>query len=73
MYVGRWSEEREGYKRWPGEPERPIRVIDPSGASFANLQEDGGWRRESWDVIGTPPEDRILKRMLSVGNLTKRR
>ena len=73
MHVGRWSEEREGYPRWPDDPERPIRVIDPVGAAFANISEDGGWRRESWEIVSTPPDDRALERMLSVSNLTKRR
>ncbi len=73
MFVGRWSEERPDYPRWPDDPERAIRVIDPVGASFANISEDGGWRRESWEFISTPPDSRTLKRMLSVGNLTRHR
>jgi hypothetical protein len=73
MHVGRWSEEREDYPRWPDDPERPVRVIDPVGAAFANISEDGGWRRESWEIVSTPPDDRTLKRTLSVNNLTKRR
>jgi hypothetical protein len=43
------------------------------GAAFANLSEDGGWRRESWTVVSTPPPDRTVKREISVSNLTKRR
>jgi hypothetical protein len=73
MHVGRWSEEREDYRPWPKESELPIRVIDPVGASFANLLFDGGWRRESWEVVSTPPSERELKRELSVNNLSKRR
>jgi hypothetical protein len=73
MFVGRWSEERDGYQPWPDDAERPLRVIDPAGASFANISDDGGWRRESWEVVATPPDDRKLKRDLSVNNLTKRR
>lgn len=73
MHVGRWSEEREDYPPWPEHPERQIRVIDPAGAAYANILEDGGWRRESWEVVSTPPDDRTLKRDLSVNNLTKRR
>ena len=48
-------------------------MIDSVGASFANLREDGGWRRESWTVVSTPPSDRKLKKLISVNNLTKRR
>jgi hypothetical protein len=73
MYVGRWSEDRAEYRPWPDDPERPIRVIDSVGAAFANLREDGGWRRENWTVVSTPPEDKELRRILSAGQLTKRR
>ena len=72
-YVGRWSEDRPDYPAWPDDPERPVRVIDPAGAAFANLQESGGWRRESWNAVSTPPSDKAVKRMLSIQNLTKRR
>jgi hypothetical protein len=72
-YVGRWSEDRPEYPKWQDDPERPMRVIDPVGAAFANLGEGGSWRRESWDVVSAPPEDRVVKRKISVGQLTKRR
>ncbi|MBW2417309.1 MAG: DUF1329 domain-containing protein [Deltaproteobacteria bacterium] len=73
MYVGRWSEEREDYPRWPDDPKRPVRVIDPVGASFANLADVGGWRRETWEMVSTPPDDRVVRNMMSVSNLTKGR
>jgi hypothetical protein len=73
MYSFRWSEDREDYEPWPDDPDRPIRVLDSMGASFANLAESGSWRRESWDNLGTPPSDREVKRMVSVNELTKRR
>ena len=73
MHVGRWSEERPDYRRWPDDPERPVRVIDTVGAAFANLSVDGGWRRESWGIVATPPQDDVVRRDLSVSNLTKRR
>lgn len=72
-YVGRWSEDRADYPRWPDAAERPVRVLDPTGAAFANIRETGGWRRESWDMVSTPPDDRAVRRMLSIQNLTKRR
>jgi len=73
MYAGRWSEDREGYPRWPDDPARAVRVIDPVGAAFANLSEHGSWRRESWANVGTPPADAEVKQLLSVNQLTKRR
>jgi hypothetical protein len=73
MFVGRWSEDRSDYPRWPDDPAREVRTIDPVGAAFANLSEGGSWRRESWDVVSTPPDDRTLKTQLSVNNLTKGR
>ena len=73
MYVWRWSEDRADYPRWPDDPERPVRVLDSVGAAFANLSEDGSWRRESWQNVSTPPPDATVKRMVSVNELTKRR
>jgi hypothetical protein len=73
MYAGRWSEDREDYPRWPDDPERAVRVIDSVGAAFANLSEEGSWRRESWNNVSTPPSDREVKQLLSVNQLTKRR
>ena len=73
MHAGRWSDEREGYPAWPDDPQRPIRVIDTVGASFANISVDGGWRRESWEIVSTPPPDPAFRRSLSVSNLTKHR
>ncbi|HSD29496.1 MAG TPA: DUF1329 domain-containing protein [Vicinamibacteria bacterium] len=72
-YVGRWSEDRADYPRWSDDPARPVRVIDPVGAAFANLGEQGSWRRESWDMVSTPPDDAAVKRMISVTGLTKGR
>jgi hypothetical protein len=71
MLVGRWSEERKDYRPWPDDRKRPVRVIDSVGESFANIAEDGGWRRESWTSVSTPPDAKTLKRELSVSNLTK--
>jgi hypothetical protein len=73
QYAYRWSEEREGYPRWPDDPKREVRVLDSVGAAFANLAESGSWRRESWENVATPPSDAEVKRMISVSQLTKRR
>jgi hypothetical protein len=72
MFVGRWSEDRADYPAWPASG-GAVRVIDPAGASFANLAEGGGWRRESWDAVAVPPDDAELRRLVSVGGLTKGR
>jgi hypothetical protein len=72
LHVGRWSEGREGYRPWPDDGKRAVRVIDPVGAAYANILEGGGWRRESWEIVSTPPDDATVKRQLSVSNLTKR-
>jgi len=71
MFVGRWSEERKDYRPWPDDPKRQIRVIDSVGESFANIAEDGGWRRESWTAVSTPPDRKTLKKEMSVNNLSK--
>ncbi|MCZ6783903.1 MAG: DUF1329 domain-containing protein [Proteobacteria bacterium] len=71
QYVGRWSEDREDYPGWPDDPERPVRVIDTAGASFANLADIGGWRRETWDLVSTPPDGNQVRKLISVNNLTK--
>jgi hypothetical protein len=73
IFVSRWSEDRPDYPRWPDDPERPVRVLDSAGAAFANLAEDGSWRRESWDLVATPPPDKQLRQMTSSTDLTKGR
>jgi hypothetical protein len=71
VFAGRWSEDRAHYPGWPDEPERPVRVIDSVAAAFANLAVDGSWRRESWDLVATPPSDEELRKITSVNGLTK--
>lgn len=73
VFAGRWSEDREDYPRWPDDPARPVRVIDSVGEAFANLSESGSWRRESDQLVATPPPDRKLRALLSVSGLTRRR
>jgi len=73
QFVGRWSEDRPDYPPWPDDPGRPVRVIDPVGAAFADVRDDAGWRRESWTLVGTPPSDAELRAILSLNALTKRR
>jgi len=73
VFVGRWSEDRPDYPKWPDDPARPARVIDSAGAAFANLAESGSWRRESWTLHSIPPSSEEIRRLVSVGNLTRGR
>jgi hypothetical protein len=73
VFASRWSEDRSDYPKWPDDPARPVRVLDSMGAAFANLAEDGSWRRESWDLLATPPNDKQLKQMQSSTDLSKGR
>jgi hypothetical protein len=73
LFVGRWSEDRPGYPRWPDDPARAVRVIDTVGASFANLKLKGSWRRESWEMVSIPGTDREVRHSLSLRNLQKGR
>ncbi|MEB2344758.1 MAG: DUF1329 domain-containing protein [Deltaproteobacteria bacterium] len=73
VFASRWSEDRPDYPRWPDDPKRPLRVLDSMGAAFANLAEDGSWRRESWNLVATPPPDQQLEKMTSSSDLTKGR
>ena len=72
-FVGRWSEDRPDYPRWPDAPERPVRVIDPVGEGFANLRLEGSWRRESWDVVSVPESDREVARSVSIRSIQRGR
>ncbi|MFP6605424.1 MAG: DUF1329 domain-containing protein [Myxococcota bacterium] len=71
MYVGRFSEDRDDYARWPDDAERAVRVIDPVGAAFANVSERAGWRRESWNAASTPSSSKDERNKISVQGLTK--
>ncbi len=73
LYVGRWSEDRPGYPGWPDDPERPVRVIDPVAAAFTDARLGDGWRREAWELVGTPLPDAKQQKLLSVNELTKRK
>lgn len=71
MYVGRFSEDRDDYPDWPDDDERPVRVVDPVGAAFANVSERVGWRRESWDATSLPSNSKDERNKISVQGLTK--
>jgi hypothetical protein len=71
-YVGRWSEDRPDYPKWPDDEARPVRVVDPVGAGFANLQLKGSWRRESWDAVSIPANDREVAKSISIRSIQQR-
>jgi hypothetical protein len=73
MFVGRWSEDRSDYPKWPDDEDLPVRVIDPAGAAFSNVSERSAWRRESWTAVSTPASSRDERNKVSVQGLTKGR
>ncbi len=73
LFVGRWSEDRPDYPRWPDAPPRPVRVVDTVGAAFVNLATGAHWRRESWSMVSAPEDDRSLRREISLQTLQRRR
>ncbi len=48
-------------------------MIDPVGEAFANLRLQGSWRRESWDVVSIPKNDREVARSVSIRSIQRGR
>jgi hypothetical protein len=71
IHAGRWSEDRPDYPRWPGDAARPVRVIDSVATVYAAPDGRGSWRRESWEMVSTPPSDEQLRRMISLASLER--
>jgi hypothetical protein len=71
IFASRWSEDRPDYPRWSEDGKRAVRVLDPVATVVAGVGTKGGWRRESWDMVSTPPKEAELRRMISVGELTR--
>jgi hypothetical protein len=71
IFASRWSEDRPDYPRWSDDRERAVRVLDPVATVVAGVGTKGAWRRESWDIVSTPPKEAELRRMISVGELTR--
>jgi hypothetical protein len=71
IFASRWSEDRPDYPRWADGGARPVRVLDPVATVIASARGKGGWRRESWEMVSTPPKEAELRRMISVGELTR--
>jgi hypothetical protein len=71
IFASRWSEDRADYPRWRDDGTRPVRVLDPVASVIAGADGRTGWRRESWDMVSTSPSEAELRRMISVGELTR--
>jgi hypothetical protein len=71
IFAGRWSEDRSSYPAWPDERRRPLRVIDSAAAVFADLAGGASWRRESWDLVSTPPGDVEARKLESLATFGK--
>ena len=62
IFVHRFSGDVAGYPRWPGGSQ--ALVFDPVAQVFYNaLEGAGGWRRESYDVLSVPYEDKVRRSM----------
>jgi hypothetical protein len=71
IFAGRWSEDRSSYPAWPDERKRPVRTIDSAAAVFAGPASGASWRRESWDLVSTPPSDVEARRLESLATFGK--
>ena len=71
-FVGRWSEDRADYPRWPGEPARPIRVIDQVGSALIDWNDQDSVRTEHWNTVSIPRDEKKLARSISLSSLRGR-
>jgi hypothetical protein len=70
ILVWRYSGDLSAYPAWPGGAR--TRVFDPVAAVFYDASEGAsGWRRESYDVLSTPPDASELRRLTSPGFLDR--
>lgn len=72
IYVHRFSGDDAEYPEWPGGV--PAMVFDPvAQVSYSALDNAGGWRRESYDILSLPFDASDTKRMLSAAPLDRGR
>jgi len=71
-FVGRWSEDRPDYPRWPDDPERPVRVIDNVASALIDWNDQDSVRSEQWNAISVPTDEKRLARQLSQSSLRGR-
>jgi hypothetical protein len=64
IFVHRFSGDVAGYPRWPGGGQ--ALVFDPVAQVFYNaLEGAGGWRRESYDLLSIPFDEKLRRNMSS--------
>jgi hypothetical protein len=68
-FVGRWSEDRPDYPRWPDDPARPVRVIDPVASALIDWNDQDSVRIEQWRTVSIPSDEKKLARQLSQSGL----
>ncbi len=68
-FAGRWSEDRPDYPRWPDDPERPVRVLDPVASALIDWNDQDSVRIERWGTVSVPKDERKLARQLSQSGL----
>ena len=69
--VHRFSDDMMHYPAWPGGDKAS--AFDPVAEVFYRVPDDSGWRRESYDALSTPPEERIRRRFTSSDYLMRGR
>lgn len=68
VLVHRWSADRSDYPDWPGVGR--VGVFDPVAAAFLDVGNGrSGWRRESYDSVSIPVEEKKLRKMAGVDAL----
>jgi hypothetical protein len=68
-FVGRWSEDRPDYPRWPDDPARPVRVLDEVGSALIDWNNQDSVRSESWTAVSVPTDEKKLVRSMSQSSL----
>jgi hypothetical protein len=71
-FVGRWSEDRADYPRWPDDAGRPVRVLDPVGSALIDWNQQESVRVEAWDMVSLPEDESALMRTMSQSSLRGR-
>ena len=71
-FVGRWSEDRPDYPRWPDDPARPVRVLDQVGTALIDWNNQDSVRTEYWKAVSVPVDEKKLVRSMSQSSLRGR-
>jgi hypothetical protein len=69
--AGRWSEDRPGYPTWSGSTSGPMRLLDGVVTVIVNGQEVV--RVEAWNSVGSGPDERALRNLVSTEALNRER